>query len=82
MISDYLQFHNSLIFNLNGYLLLMWMFSLHHDVMVEATRKLSLARMGLKQSKTNVADASLKLRKVPKVQILIVSRLMVREMPQ
>ena len=51
----------------------MWMFTLHHDVMVEATWKLSLARMGLEQSKTNVADISLKLRKVPKVQISIVS---------
>ena len=54
-------------------------------IIVESTRRredeLYLARMGLEQSKTNVADASLKLRKVPKVQISIVSWLMVREMP-
>ena len=56
MISDYLQFHNTLFLNLNGHLLLMCMFSLHHTVMVVATRKLNLARMGLEQSKTNVAE--------------------------
>ena len=39
MISDHLQFHKRMFFNLNGYLLLMWMFSLHHDVMVETTRE-------------------------------------------
>ena len=48
---------------------------MHHDMMVDATREdeLNLARMGLEQSKTNMADAFLKLRKVPKVQISIVS---------
>ena len=61
-----------LFFNLNGYLLLMlWMFSLHHDVMVQATRedKLNLAKMELKHSESNMADAYLKSRKVPIAQI-------------
>ena len=42
----------------------MLMFSLHHDVMMEATREdeLNLARMGLEHSKSNMTDASLKSR--------------------
>ena len=51
---------SSLFFNLNGYLLLMFMFSLHHDVMRE--NELNLARMGLEYSESNMVDASLKSR--------------------
>ena len=44
---------------------------MHHDVMVQATRedKLNLAKMELKHSESNMADAYLKSRKVPIAQI-------------